>query len=99
MTIHAPAAQAIIGKPVPRFDAKLKVTGAGRYPSDEAVANPAFARLATSSIARGAIREMNTEAAFAVPGVLDILTFKNANEVRPLKTFSGAARPGVRSSP
>ncbi|HEY1885808.1 MAG TPA: xanthine dehydrogenase family protein molybdopterin-binding subunit [Roseiarcus sp.] len=94
MTIHAPTAQAIIGKPVPRFDAKLKVTGAARYPSDEAVANPAFACLATSSIARGAIREMNTEAAFAVPGVLDILTFKNANEVRPLKTFSGGGQAG-----
>jgi xanthine dehydrogenase YagR molybdenum-binding subunit len=94
MTIRPPAAQTLIGKPVPRFDAKLKVTGAARYPSDEAVANPAFACLATSSIARGAIREMNTEAAFGVPGVLDILTFKNANEVRPLKTFSEGGQAG-----
>ena len=94
MTIHAPAAQTIIGKPVPRFDAKLKVTGAARYPSDEATANPAFACLATSSIARGAIREINTEAALAVPGVLDILTFKNANEVRPLKTSSEGGQAG-----
>jgi len=92
MTLPAP--QTIIGRPVPRFDAKLKVTGAARYPSDEAVANPAFACLATSSIARGEIREMEIERALAVPGVLDILTFKNANQVRPIKTFSDGGQAG-----
>jgi xanthine dehydrogenase YagR molybdenum-binding subunit len=94
MTIHAPAPRAIIGRPVPRVDATLKVTGAARYPSDEPVANPAFACLATSSIARGVIREINTEPALAVPGVLDILTFKNADQVRPLKTFSDGGQSG-----
>ena len=40
------------------------------------------------------IREINTEAAVAVPGVLDILTFKNAGQVRPLKTFSDGGQSG-----
>ena len=94
MTTVASAPQAIIGRPIPRIDAALKVTGAARYPSDEPVANLAFAALATSSIARGAIREIDVDAAGAVPGVLDILTFKNANSVRPLKTFSQGGQAG-----
>ena len=77
-----------MGQPIPRVDARLKVTGAARYPSDEPLANPAFACLATSSIARGAVRDINLDSARAVSGVLDILTFRNANQVKPLKTFS-----------
>ena len=92
MANSSPAQQTNMGQPTPRFDARLKVTGAARYPSDEPLANPAFACLATSSIARGAIREMNLESARAVSGVLDILTFRNANQVRPLKTFGGGGQ-------
>jgi xanthine dehydrogenase YagR molybdenum-binding subunit len=94
MTTVASAPQAIIGRPIPRIDAALKVTGAARYPSDEPVANPAFAVLATSSIARGAIQEIDVEAARAVPSVLDILTYKNADAVRPLKIFSEGGQAG-----
>jgi hypothetical protein len=71
MANGAPSPQANMGQPIPRFDARVKVTGAVRYPSDEPLANPAFACLATSSIARGAIREMNLDRARAVPGVLN----------------------------
>jgi xanthine dehydrogenase YagR molybdenum-binding subunit len=94
MANSASAQQNNMGRPIPRFDARLKVTGAARYPSDEPLANPAFACLATSSIARGAIREMNLDEARAVPGVLDILTFRNANQVKPLKTFSEGGQAG-----
>jgi xanthine dehydrogenase YagR molybdenum-binding subunit len=79
---------------IPRLDARLKVTGAARYPSDVAVANPAFACLATSAIARGTIRAIHLDAARAVPGVLDILTYQNASEIKPLKTFSGGGQAG-----
>ncbi|HLH48400.1 MAG TPA: xanthine dehydrogenase family protein molybdopterin-binding subunit [Roseiarcus sp.] len=88
----AAAPQNNMGKPLPRLDGRLKVTGAARYPSDVAVANPAFACLATSSIARGAIRAIHLDAARAVPGLLDILTYQNANAIRPLKTFSGGGQ-------
>jgi xanthine dehydrogenase YagR molybdenum-binding subunit len=73
---------------IPRADARVKVTGAARYPSDIPVANPAFACLATSAIALGSIRAISLEAARAVPGVLDILTYENANVVKPQKTVS-----------
>ena len=61
MATSSPAQQMNMGKPIPRFDARLKVTGAARYPSDEPLANRAFACLAISSIARGAIRDMNLD--------------------------------------
>jgi xanthine dehydrogenase YagR molybdenum-binding subunit len=67
----------LYGKPTPRVEGPGKVTGSARYASDEPVANPAFAVLVTSTIARGRIRRFDLAAARAVPGVLDILTHEN----------------------
>jgi xanthine dehydrogenase YagR molybdenum-binding subunit len=67
----------LFGKPTPRIDGVAKVTGAARYASDEPVANPAFAYLVTSSIARGRVAALRLDAARAVPGVVDILTHDN----------------------
>jgi xanthine dehydrogenase YagR molybdenum-binding subunit len=64
----------LFGKPVPRIDGVAKVTGAARYASDEPVANPVFAYLVTSAIAKGRIGAFRLGAAQAVPGVIDILT-------------------------
>ena len=67
----------LIGRPATRIDGALKVTGQARYPSDEPVANPAYAHLVMSSVARGRVARMDLAAARAVPGVLDILTHEN----------------------
>jgi len=67
----------LFGRPTPRVDGVAKVTGAARYASDEPVANPAYACLVTSTIARGRVRALNLDRARAVGGVVDILT--NAN--------------------
>lgn len=66
----------LFGTPTPRVDGVAKVTGAARYASDEPVANPAFACLVTSDIARGHITGFDLTAAKSVPGLLDILTFE-----------------------
>src|ERR1700759_1638375 len=66
-----------IGAPVHRIDGTAKVTGAARYASDEQVTNPAFAYLVTSSIARGSIAGFQLDAARAVAGVIEILTYQN----------------------
>ncbi|MBV8354973.1 MAG: xanthine dehydrogenase family protein molybdopterin-binding subunit, partial [Candidatus Eremiobacteraeota bacterium] len=63
--------------PTTRVDGRPKVTGAARYPADIAVANPAYAYLVTSAIARGEIAAFDLAEARAVPGVLDILTYEN----------------------
>ena len=69
-----------LGAPVRRIDGIAKVTGAARYASDEQVANPAFGYLVTSSIARGSITAFQLDAAHAVPGVIEILTYQNIGE-------------------
>src|SRR5260370_32723590 len=73
----APTPQANMGEPAVRLDARLKVTGEARYPSDMQVGNPAYAYLATSTVARGRIERLALDAAFAVPAALDILTQDN----------------------
>ncbi len=71
------SAWARIGDPIPRIEGRAKVTGRALYAADEPVANPAFAFLVTSTIARGTIRGFDLAQARAVPGVLDILTHEN----------------------
>ena len=52
MIAAAPEPKANMGSPEPRYDGRLKVTGAARYSSDMPLNNPAFAFLVTSSIAK-----------------------------------------------
>ncbi len=81
----SPVPQVNMGQPVPRYDATLKVTGGARYPADTPVANPAYAVLVTSTIAKGRLIALDFEQAQAVPGVLDILTYQNTSELKPAK--------------
>jgi xanthine dehydrogenase YagR molybdenum-binding subunit len=81
MIAAAPEPKANMGKPEPRYDGRLKVTGAARYSSDMPFNNPVFAFLVTSSIAKGRIEKLDLARARAVPGVLDILTQDNTSEL------------------
>jgi xanthine dehydrogenase YagR molybdenum-binding subunit len=85
----APEPQANMGEPAPRVDARQKVTGEARYASDFPVANPAYAVLVTSAIAKGRLLGLDLEAAKAVPGVLDILTQENTGELKEVKFGAG----------
>lgn len=76
----------VIGADVPRIDGVAKVTGAALYGTDYAFANAAFAHLVTSPIALGRIRAIDEVRARAVPGVLDILTYRNVGKgIKPGK--------------
>ena len=70
----------LIGAPMPRIEGRAKVTGQALFAADEPVANPAYAYLVTSTIARGRIRSFDLTAAQAVQGVLDILTHENVGD-------------------
>jgi xanthine dehydrogenase YagR molybdenum-binding subunit len=96
MNRAAPEPKANMGDPVPRLDARLKVTGQARYSSDMPVNNPAFAFLVTSTIARGTISNIDLNEARAVPGVLEILTHENTGDLKQLKY--GAGGGGAASS-
>jgi xanthine dehydrogenase YagR molybdenum-binding subunit len=71
----------LFGRPASRIDGVAKVTGAARFASDEAVANPAFAYLVTSAIAKGRIGAFKLADAKAVAGVLDIMTYQNVGDL------------------
>ncbi len=78
------------GEPTPRIDGVAKVTGAARYATDEPVANPAYAYLVTSAIAKGRVTGFRLDAARAVPGYIDILTHENLNgEYKTPPPFGG----------
>jgi xanthine dehydrogenase YagR molybdenum-binding subunit len=88
-----------IGTPVSRLDGPAKVTGRAVYGSDLPVPKPAYASLVTSAIARGKIVSIDERAARAVPGVLDIFTYRNIGKIEPGKTFDGGGYMGSSIAP
>ena len=89
----APDPLSNMGKPEPRLDGRLKVTGEARYGSDFVVSNPAYAFLVTSRIAKGRIESMDLRAAKAVPGVLEIFNYENTGELKDIKYARGGGGP------
>ena len=95
------AAKPAIGAATPRLDGRLKVTGGARYGSDiDGGRNPAHGYLRTSAIARGRITRLDETEARKVPGVVEILTFRNVGDrIKPGKTFSDQGYMGTTIAP
>ena len=93
MSTAAPEPKENMGKPEPRIDGRLKVTGEARYGSDFPVANPAYAFLITSAIAKGRIEAMDLGEAKAVPGVLEIFYHENSRDLKEIKYRPGGGGP------
>jgi hypothetical protein len=85
---------AFIGQPVSRVDGRQKVTGAATYAAEFEVANLAHAAVVRSTVANGRIASIDRAAAERAPGVLAVLTYRNAPRLayRPHK---GAPDPGI----
>jgi xanthine dehydrogenase YagR molybdenum-binding subunit len=89
-----------IGAAAPRVDGRLKVTGEARYASDTPLADPVYAFLATSAIARGHITNIADGDARNVPGVVGILTHQNIGDaVNKTKLFSDGGYLGSTIMP
>ncbi|MGN6459615.1 MAG: xanthine dehydrogenase family protein molybdopterin-binding subunit, partial [Pseudolabrys sp.] len=84
-----------MNQPVPRLDARLKVTGRARYGSDIAVSHPAFGYLLTSAIAKGHIGRIDVTEAKQVPGVLEIFTHENTGDLKEVKYGAGGGGPST----
>ena len=97
--LAAPKPGVNMGAPLPRVDAHAKVTGAARYPSDQPIGNAAYGFLKTSAIAKGRISAIDEAPARAVPGVLDILTYRNASQIRALKIFNDGGTGSTSIAP
>jgi len=79
-----------IGQPVNRVDGFLKVTGAASYATDYQLKNVAHAVIFKSTIAAGTIKLLDTTEAERAPGVLAVITHKNA----PALNVKGGIRGG-----
>jgi xanthine dehydrogenase YagR molybdenum-binding subunit len=80
-TAERPATRGFVGLPVDRVDGHAKVTGAARYSADAPVDAPLFAVIVQSTIARGRMTDIDESATRAVPGVVEVVTYRNAPRV------------------
>ncbi|MBX7267747.1 xanthine dehydrogenase family protein molybdopterin-binding subunit [Micromonospora sp. Llam7] len=76
MTMTEPTT--IVGAGIDRVDGPLKVKGAAPYSSDVSYPGMAHLALVRSTVAAGRVSEIDTALAEAVPGVLAIITHRNA---------------------
>jgi xanthine dehydrogenase YagR molybdenum-binding subunit len=83
MSTAAPPPKANQGQPVPRIDARLKVTGEARYAADIPLGNMAHGVLVTSDVARGRVRSIDLDAARAMPGVLAVISYGDMDGIKP----------------
>src|SRR5438046_2720016 len=69
---------AFIGQPVSRVDGRLKVSGAATYAAEFEVPGHAYAAVVRSTVASGRIASIDTASAERLPGVIAVLTHRNA---------------------
>src|SRR5215467_3379052 len=87
---------AYIGQPVRRVDGRDKVTGSARYAFEHHVPDVAYAFVVSSSVARGKITRIDSDAARRRPGVLDVLTHENTPRISPKgEIVDDAKSPGA----
>lgn len=82
----------LIGAPVSRLDGPLKVRGAAPFAAEFAPAGLTYAALLFSTIAKGRITRLDTEAAEAAPGVVLVMTHRNAPALGPTPLFLSDSR-------
>ncbi|HZO92374.1 MAG TPA: xanthine dehydrogenase family protein molybdopterin-binding subunit [Candidatus Baltobacteraceae bacterium] len=67
-----------IGAPLDRIDGPLKVTGAAKYAFEYPVRDGSYLGITQSTIAKGRIAGIETDAVRAMPGVVAVVTHENA---------------------
>ena len=76
----------VVGKPVPRVDARDKVTGSAVYTVDQWLPGMLFAVLVRSNIPRGRAKAINLDDARRVPGFVDAIVFDDLpKEGKPIR--------------
>lgn len=81
-----------VGAPLSRVDGRLKVTGAAKYSAEFPAAGMTYAVIVQSTVANARITKIDTTAARAVPGVIEVLTHENAPKLPEQKPEPPASR-------
>ncbi|TCL89103.1 xanthine dehydrogenase molybdenum binding subunit apoprotein [Rhizobium sp. PP-WC-2G-219] len=73
----------VVGQPVDRYEAKLKTTGTSVYAYEyhDVAPNIAYGYILGAAIAKGRIASMDTTKAEAAPGVVGVISYKNAGNL------------------
>ncbi len=87
------------GEPLDRVDGKQKVTGAAKYSAEYKLDNLCYAVLVDSTIAKGSITDIDIKQAEKAPGVLSVLTYKNAPKIPAYDTGNNPAKPPTGGEP
>lgn len=85
--------KAAVGAPLSRVDGRLKVTGGADYAADHDIEGVVHAVIVDASIGRGRITGIDTGAAEAQPGVLKVISHRNA------PTLAYRDNPGSNNPP
>ncbi|WP_244639593.1 xanthine dehydrogenase family protein molybdopterin-binding subunit [Aureimonas endophytica] len=88
----------LVGAPISRIDGPLKVQGAARFAAEMPMDGLVYAALAYSTIAKGRIVHLETGAAEAAPGVVLVMTHRNAPRMKPMPLFMTAEKAAGGSS-
>jgi xanthine dehydrogenase YagR molybdenum-binding subunit len=92
------AQRGLIGTQVSRLDGPLKVRGEARFAAEHVMDGMVYAALRYSTIARGRITSLDTSAAEAAPGVVLVMTYRNAPRMQPPPLFLTAPKAAGGSS-
>lgn len=76
-----------VGKPVSRIDGPLKVSGLAPFAAEIPMENMAYAAVVFSTVAKGRIAALHMAEAEAAPGVIAVMTYKNAPRLKPPPVF------------
>ena len=74
---YIPNVEAHVGSPRSRVDGPAKVTGAAQYAGEFTAPDLAHGYVVSSTVAKGRITGIDTAAALAVPGVVEVFTHLN----------------------
>ncbi|MCM8736162.1 xanthine dehydrogenase family protein molybdopterin-binding subunit [Azospirillum sp. A1-3] len=89
-----------LGQPVSRIDGPLKVQGKAQFAAEFPYEGLCYAALAFSTIARGRITVLDTAAAEAAPGVVLVMTHRNAPRMKaPSLMMSSPTAAGASDLP
>jgi len=77
----------LIGAPISRLDGPLKVQGKARFAAEFALDRMVYAALVFSTVAKGRISMLDTMDAETAPGVVFVMTYKNAPRLKPTPVF------------
>ncbi|WP_210324234.1 xanthine dehydrogenase family protein molybdopterin-binding subunit [Azorhizobium oxalatiphilum] len=81
-----------IGRPTTRIDGPLKVAGAAPFAAEFPMEGMVYAALANSTIAKGRIVELDTRTAEEAPGVIAVMTHRNAPRLSPPPAFMSSPK-------